>query len=154
MRISTLLVLAAGLALPALADEAAPPAKNDYSIASNWLCLPGHDGCSPAATRIHDDYLLEHSCGDAPAVLITGTYLVCRRRYVMFSWRVDGDLCVPESSVEIRLQGDFERTTLSLEHSGFVSSEAWLWHKALWNASMTRLMRLYDAPDSLDSASL
>jgi uncharacterized protein YndB with AHSA1/START domain len=119
-----------------------------------WLCLPGHDGCSPAATRIHDDYLLEHSCGDAPAVLITGTYLVCRRRYVMFSWRVDGDLCVPESSVEIRLQGDFERTTLSLEHSGFVSSEAWLWHKALWNASMTRLMRLYDAPDSLDSASL
>jgi hypothetical protein len=47
MRISTLLVLAAGLALPALADDAAPPAKNDYSIASNWLCLPGHeDACS------------------------------------------------------------------------------------------------------------
>src|SRR5512135_1386794 len=47
MRLWGVVVLAAGLVLPALADDATPPAKNNYSIASNWLCLPGHeDACS------------------------------------------------------------------------------------------------------------
>ena len=46
-RFAILLTLAAGLAGTATADDATPPAKNDYSIASNWLCLPGHeDACS------------------------------------------------------------------------------------------------------------
>ena len=46
-RFAILLMLAAGLAGTATADDATPPAKNDYSIASNWLCLPGHeDACS------------------------------------------------------------------------------------------------------------
>lgn len=119
-----------------------------------WLSIPGHNDCSTAATRVHDDYLLEHCCGARPAFLISGSYLVCRRRNIMLSWRVDGTLCVPESVVEIRLQGNFDKTTLSLEHSGFGSSAAYLWHKALWTASMERLVRLYDPPDSLDSASL
>jgi len=47
MRLWGAVVLAAGLVLPALAEDATPPAKNDYSIASNWLCLPGYeDACS------------------------------------------------------------------------------------------------------------
>jgi len=41
------LVLTAGLAVGGLASADEMPAKNDYSIASNWLCLPGHeDACS------------------------------------------------------------------------------------------------------------
>lgn len=119
-----------------------------------WLSIPGHDGCSTAATRIHDDYLVEHTCGDHLAFLISGTFLVCRRRTVQLSWRVDGTLCVPETSLEFRLHGNFERTTLALEHSGFGTRAAYLWHKALWTSSMARLVRLYDPPDSLDSASL
>jgi hypothetical protein len=47
MKLWGLAMLAAGLVMPALADDAPAPAKNDYSIASNWLCLPGHeDACS------------------------------------------------------------------------------------------------------------
>ncbi len=41
------LIAATGLAL---ADDAPiAPARNDYSIASNWLCLPGHDDACGAA---------------------------------------------------------------------------------------------------------
>ena len=120
-----------------------------------WLCLPGHHlGCSTAATRIKDDYLLEHYCGTSAALSITGSYLVCRRRNVSFSWNVNGDLLVPETRVDIRLRGDFENSRLLLMHSGFASSADYAWHKALWTASMGRLMRLYDASDSLDSARL
>ena len=120
-----------------------------------WLCLPGHHlGCSMAATRIKDDYLLEHYCGASAALSITGSYLVCRRRNVIFSWSVAGDFCVPETRVDIRLRGDFESSTLILLHSGFASSADYKWHQALWTASMGRLTRLYEASDSLDSARL
>lgn len=119
-----------------------------------WLSLPGHPGCSTTATRINDDYLLEHSCGDRPSVAITGTYLLCRRRNVLFSWSVDGDIFIPETRVEIRLQGNFEKTILSLRHSGFASTSDCAWHKDLWAFSMSRLTRLYEPSDSLDSACL
>jgi len=120
-----------------------------------WLCLPGHPlGCSTAATRINDDYIVEHYCGQRPAIAITGTYLACRRRNVLFSWRVDGDFSTPETRVEIHLQGNFGNTVLTLGHSGFDSAEERAWHKAFWSASIGRLMRLYDLSDSLDSARL
>jgi hypothetical protein len=46
-RLTLAFVVAAGLVGVATADDTTPPAKNDYSIASNWLCLPGHeDACS------------------------------------------------------------------------------------------------------------
>jgi hypothetical protein len=47
---------ATGLALAA--DAPAPAAKNDYAIASNWLCLPGHDdacGANQDATIVAAD---------------------------------------------------------------------------------------------------
>ena len=119
-----------------------------------WLCLPGHLGCATTATLINDDYMLEHSCGDRPSLAITGTYLMCRRRNVLFSWRVDGEVFIPETQVEIRLQGNFENTIVTLRHTGFTSTADCVWHNALWSASMARLTRLYGITDSLDSARL
>jgi uncharacterized protein YndB with AHSA1/START domain len=120
-----------------------------------WLCLPGHNlGCSTAATRVQDDYLLEHYCGRSAAISISGSYLVCRRRNVVLSWSVEGAVRVPETRVDIRLRGDFENSTVILLHSGFGSSADYKWHEALWRASMSRLMRLYEPTDSLDSARL
>ena len=51
-------------------------------------------------------------------------------------------------------RGSFQNTILTLTHSGFASTADSAWHKALWSASMGRLMRLFDASDSLDSARL
>jgi uncharacterized protein YndB with AHSA1/START domain len=109
-----------------------------------WLSLPGErPGCSTVAARNDQDYVLEHSCDGNPSILISGRYLVCRRRNLIFSWRVDGDLNVPDTKVDIRLHGEFERTKLLLRHSGFVSRHDFAWHRTLWNVSLGRLAALF-----------
>lgn len=124
-------------------------ALTDPEYLEAWLCVPGHcPGCSVSATRYDRDYHIEHSCEGRQSVVISGRYLVLRRRHVMFSWKVSGNVCVPGSEVEIRLYGDFERTTLSLQHSGFRSRHDSIWHQALWNVSIGRLVSLYGSLDS------
>jgi uncharacterized protein YndB with AHSA1/START domain len=113
-----------------------------------WLCLPGErPGCSIIAASTGQDFVIEHSCDGAPSVLISGRYLVCRRRSLAFSWRVDGDLNVCETKVDIRLRGEFERTKLMLRHSGFASRHDFAWHRILWNASLSRLAALFGSTD-------
>ena len=130
-------------------------ALTDPEYLEAWLSLPGHHrGCSMIAGKYDRDYLIEHFCdGGRQSILISGRYLVLRRRHVEFSWRVDGDFCVPETAVEIRLLGDFERTTLILRHSGFTSRRESAWHRDLWNTSIGRLAALYGAPVRLESSS-
>ncbi len=113
-----------------------------------WLCLPGElpEGSTVAAST-DQDFVIQHFCDGRPSILISGRYLVCRRRSLMFSWRADGDLCVPETMVDIRLRGDFERTKLVLRHSGFASRHDFAWHKNLWNASLSRLAALLGSID-------
>ena len=121
-------------------------ALTDPEYLEAWVCLPGHrPECSTAAMRQDRDYAIEHLCDTRRSIAISGSYRICRRRNVTFSWRVDGDVCVGETEVDIRLQGDFERTTLTLRHSGFVSSFDLAWHRALWDLSMSRLASLYGA---------
>jgi uncharacterized protein YndB with AHSA1/START domain len=111
-----------------------------------WIAFPGdHSGCSTFASRTNDEFQVEHSCGARPAFSIAGTYSVCRRRNLTFSWRVDGDLCMSKTEVDIRLRGDFENTRLIVEHRGFASRADYAWHRALWSASLGRLVALYDS---------
>ena len=113
-----------------------------------WLCLPGErPGCSTMAASTGQDFVIEHSCDGVPSVLISGRYLVCRRRSLTFSWSVDGDLNVRETKVDIRLRGEFERTKLILLHSGLTSSHDFAWHRTLWNVSLGRLAALFGSAD-------
>jgi len=112
-----------------------------------WFSLPGHNlGCSTAAARTNEDYVIEHYCEGIPALTITGSYLVCRRHNVVFSWRVEGSLSIPATEVDIRLRGNFESTMLMVRHSGFTADSDCAWHRALWTVSMRRLIALYDSP--------
>jgi len=112
-----------------------------------WVSLPGHNlGCATAAARSDQDYVIEHYCEGSPALTITGTYSACRRRNVVFSWRVDGNLSIPETEVDFRLRGNFESTTLIVRHTRFAAEADCSWHKALWMVSMRRLIALYDSP--------
>lgn len=114
-----------------------------------WLCVPGErPGCSTIASKNENDYVIEHFCEGQPAVAISGRYRVSRRRNVTFTWRVDGYLCVPESEVEIRLYGEFERTRVILRHRGFVIRYNAAWHRALWTGSLRRLAALYAPSDA------
>jgi uncharacterized protein YndB with AHSA1/START domain len=119
-------------------------ALTDPEYLEAWLLLPGgRPGCSTLAERRDREYLIEHFCEGRQSILISGRYLVLRRRHVTFSWKVEGDFAVPDTEVEIRLRGDFERTTLILKHTGFKSRHDSAWHRALWNGSVARLMSLY-----------
>ncbi|PWT76060.1 MAG: hypothetical protein C5B46_01800 [Proteobacteria bacterium] len=113
-----------------------------------WIAFPGEmPGCSTVATRDQNDYAIEHYCSGRQSVLISGRYQASRRHKVAFSWRVDGDFSVPETMVEIRLHGDFERTTVEFRQTGFASRHDCAWHRALWTGSMARLAALYGTSD-------
>lgn len=115
-----------------------------------WIAFPGEmPGCTTMAARDHDDFAIEHSCSGRHSVLISGRYRASRRHRVAFSWRVDGDLSVPETTIEIRLRGDFERTTVKLQQTGFVSRHDCAWHRALWMGSLAKLAALYDTADRI-----
>lgn len=112
-----------------------------------WICIPGHQsGCSTTVVRSDRDYAIEHFCQGRPSVSITGSYRVCQRRNVEFTWRVDGDVCVAETQVDIRLRGDFDKTILTLRHHGFSGSFDVAWHRSLWDLSIARLVALYATP--------
>lgn len=128
-------------------------ALTDAEYLEAWICIPGHQfGCSTTVVRNDRDYAIQHFCQGRPSVFITGTYRVCQRRNVEFTWRVDGDVCVPETGVDIRLRGDFDRTTLTLRHKGFASTFDLAWHRSLWDLSIARLVALYGTPASPQSA--
>ncbi len=116
-----------------------------------WFCFPTqHADCSTMVTMLAPDYLVEHQCHGRPTVYITGSYSVCQRHNLAFSWRVQGGPNVNESSVDIRLRGDFERTTLILCHTQFETSAQCQWHRNFWNASIRKLIGLYESPISTD----
>jgi len=113
-----------------------------------WFSIPGErPGCSTLAARTNDDYAIEHSCEGRASITISGTYRKSRRRNVFFTWRVDGDITVPQTEVEIRLRGDFDRTRLMLRHTGFASRHDHAWHTALWTSSLGNLASLYGSRD-------
>jgi len=113
-----------------------------------WMSIPGdHSGCSTIASRINEDFLIEHSCEGQREFSIAGAYTVCRRHNLVFAWQVDGDLRMPKTEVDIRLRGDFENTRLILQQSGFASPSDSAWHRTLWSASLARLTALYDSSD-------
>jgi uncharacterized protein YndB with AHSA1/START domain len=113
-----------------------------------WLSFPGElPGFSTLAARVDDRFTIDHYRAGRPSITISGNYRACRRRNVLFSWRVDGDIGVPETEVEIRLRGDFENTILSLQHKGFTSRYDHSWHAILWSSSIRKLAALYGSRD-------
>lgn len=107
-----------------------------------WMSIPGHSGCGASAVREDDGFVFEHSCSNGTVTKVSGTYLVCLRRKLVYSWNVTGMLSVHESLVDIRLCGDFERSILRLRHFQLQSDEESAWHKDFWTASLSRLNRL------------
>jgi len=108
-----------------------------------WLSVPGyHSDCHATVCRRVDGFLWEHFCNTGSVIRIAGSYSACLRRKLIFSWKVSGGLCTPESRVDIRLCGYFERSILRLRHLGLQSEEDFSWHTGMWTASLTHLNRI------------
>ena len=109
-----------------------------------WISFPGHmAGCTNIASRVADDFAIQHLCHGITTTHISGTYSICERHNLALSWRVDGERTVAASSLDIRLSGYFESTMLHLRHCGLASKEDYVWHQSLWSASLARLKGLY-----------
>ena len=110
-----------------------------------WLHVPGRDQSSPIRVTsdpkgFHVEFLDEKR---APAALM-GAYQTYRTSKTNILWRKAGVRKTNVSFVKIRLDGDFERTTLSLTHSGFNSKEDLHWHWQLWKRSLEKLSSLFE----------
>lgn len=107
-----------------------------------WICHPASDaGSHVAASRAGDDYRLDFYGAGRLNARITGSYLVCRHRKMLFTWR--GMEAPPSASVvDIRVRGNFGSSILELRHSGLASPAEHSWHAAMWGVSLERLVRL------------
>jgi len=109
-----------------------------------WFCMPGHDThFLIAATQTTTGFRLDRFCLSGVDQHIEGTYLVMRRNKLHFSWRKCNVSNAPDSLVQIRLYGDFGRTTVRLSHIGLQSAEERRWHQEMWETSLAKLASLF-----------
>jgi uncharacterized protein YndB with AHSA1/START domain len=112
-----------------------------------WFCLPGSDSASRlAASHTGDRYCLERFAAGGVDICITGSYHVCRRGKLLFTWKKSTSpvpTAIPETNVSIRLLGAFTQSTVCLYHTGCFSEGEFLWHQEMWNLSLDKLRLLF-----------
>jgi uncharacterized protein YndB with AHSA1/START domain len=108
-----------------------------------WICIPCNEqDCRSRVELSGESLAVRHICPSGRNVSIFGDFIVRRRRRLLISWRTDSFGSSPRSRVTIRLYGAFEKTLLSLHHTGFHSEDEKAWHHALWTLSLEKLTRL------------
>jgi len=110
-----------------------------------WITVPGCHHGSPIKVvsdplGFHVQYFDEKL---GPLALV-GSYQTYRTSKTNILWRRTGDRESTTSFVKVRLNGDFERTTLCLHHSGLDSAEECDWHSQLWALSLQKLSSLFE----------
>ena len=107
-----------------------------------WLSAPGS---IPGYTRVlfdHASFSISGPTDDGSSFRIGCTLRQCRRSKLVFSWQRDSLAETAPSTVRIRLQGDFDRTTVDVTHTGLSERER-RWCGAFWEASIEKLSRLF-----------
>jgi len=109
-----------------------------------WLCVPGSEGrWSLSADQSVSGFLIESGELDSERVRIAAAYTTLRRRRLAIHWKMERNCQRSDSTVTMRLHGDFECSVLSLHHAGLRFVEDADWHRQLWTASLERLARLF-----------
>jgi hypothetical protein len=110
-----------------------------------WLSVPGcrHDGQIRVVSDPTGFYVQYSDQKTGPSALV-GFYQTYRTSKTNFLWRRLGARESGTSFVRIRLNGDFERTTLCLNHSGLKGDEERDWHSQLWAQSLQKLSSLFE----------
>ena len=107
-----------------------------------WLRIPDADASwSIMPMQCPRGFVLE--CASSKTFRIFATYTTWRRRRLSICWRLERNRLINESSVTVRLIGDFEWSVLSLCHTGLNSLDEYAWHRRLWTESLERLTRLF-----------
>ena len=112
-------------------------------ILEAWICIPCNEqNCRSLVELSGERLAVRHICPSGRNVSIFCDFIVRRRRRLLISWRTDSFSASRQSRVTIRLYGAFEKTLLSLHHTGLHSEDEKSWHQALWTSSLEKLNRL------------
>jgi hypothetical protein len=110
-----------------------------------WVTLPNdNDNCYLVAWTQPESFRLDHYCNGRRDLIIHGGYRLCRRRKMLFTWRLSGDLAGSESLVYIGLHGNFTSTILEIHHRRIASVPDYEWQQEMWNESLQRLTKLFE----------
>ena len=107
-----------------------------------WLIIPGVRHGSSMVTAHQNGFSIRCVDAEEGPISIRCSYQAHRRSRLLVDWKYQAPSIMNVSLVEIRLLGDFERTTLELIHFGLQESVV-SWHKQLWNASLAQLSKLF-----------
>lgn len=110
-----------------------------------WLSVPGRHQLSPINVKSDaDGFHVQYFDEDGTLTALIGSYHTFRTAKTQFFWRKIGASESDQSFVKIRLNGDFERTTLCLTHNGFSTDRERRWHAQLWDGSLKKLSSLFE----------
>jgi hypothetical protein len=111
-----------------------------------WLTVPGrHRDGLVQVTGFPKGFHVRYIDQQGVPTSLAASYQTCRTAKTHFLWRKIG-ACqeTPTSQVKVRLNGDFERTTLCLTHCGLTQEEDRDWHSQLWDKSLRKLSSLFE----------
>lgn len=107
-----------------------------------WLRIPD-EGVSWSLIPMEPAQGFVLECANPKPFRIFAGYTTWRRRRLSIRWRLERNRLIKESSVALRLIGDFEYSVLSLCHTGLGSLEELTWHRRFWTESLESLSRLF-----------
>ncbi len=108
-----------------------------------WIRLPGQDQSGRiVALQSKDLFRIDYFKSETLSLTILGSYSRCRQRKITFNWW-KASLNSVSSFVEIRLDGCFGGSILSLTHCGIFEKKEYLWHKEMWEESLAKLQGLF-----------
>lgn len=108
-----------------------------------WMRLPGQDQSGHiVASQSKDLFRIDYFQSETLKLTILGSYCRCRQRKITLNWWKTS-LNSVSSFVEIRLDGCFDNSILSLTHTGIVEKKEYFWHKEMWEKSLAKLQELF-----------
>lgn len=107
-----------------------------------WFSVPG-ETAGHIDVFVREDFFSINVLSTKPQRLrILCSYKVCRRSKLLFTWEHNALSETAPSLVNIRLLGDFGRTTVRVTHCGLSPSDH-QWHLELWQLSLAKLRKLF-----------
>jgi hypothetical protein len=108
-----------------------------------WMRLPGQDQSGRiVALQSKDLFRIDYFQSQTLSLTILGSYRRCRQWKINFNWW-KASLNSVLSLVEIRLDGCFDSSILSLTHCGIFEKQEYFWHKEMWEGSLAKLQELF-----------
>ncbi len=115
-----------------------------------WIAPSGEGRQRRVVSVSSEGFRVEIPDSLSPDSSIRASYLTRRRSKLIFTWQKGWSPDSPMSMVTIRLNGDFDRTEIVLNHAGLSCRREYEWHRTFWHESIRRLSSLFLSSKQFD----